>query len=264
MLVCVASYDNSFCSLPGVKLDEKNLRDFCDKHNIIFNSLSKNNLFEDSLDGSVRNIKPNIIWLSGHGIVDSSKQQVAFVLPKITSFPFFTDSTLMHSEEFGNILEKRLSKDNVLVVVDICHSATLLNLKYYFKNGIFYEKIDDKLFEPNFKNKVVVCIAAASDHTVTYESSTGGFLTNSLIDFFDENQDISLSMIDNLSAMNPGSEMIISVSKPFSPYKNFLSFSKEKTERSVHFFEDVASDDPAYIVKNIKELKNGAYNIKIF
>lgn len=228
MLALIATYKNKEFELPGTLVDAEDLKLFCKKFNINLYFLIENELTKDNIIKFIKNKQPQIIWFSGHGIVHKGKN--LFILPNFKFSDGYTKDNTLRDEEFSTIVSNYSTSNFILAVMDMCYSGTMLNLKYYYKEGFFFEKINDQEIRPVLKpNQLLISISAATDFQTTQETSLGGgYLTSYLLKLFEEKKKINLIDFDYLLKTIKENEcnLIISISEMVSPYTYFLDFTE--------------------------------------
>lgn len=225
MLIVVLSYENTSYYLPGTKKDLKNLIKFCENNRIEYSTLLNDEINSDSLKKKLINFNPDIVWFSGHGYLnDNNLNELILTKDLKTNFFRLVNYGKIADYEMLEIIENYINnsrKDKILLIYDLCNSATLLNLEYYFKNLTFFEKSNDKERQLKNDNKIILSISAATDREKTYESEEGGYLTLILLNLFENYKFVSLNLLnsvipsDNVKDYN----CIISVNKIINPFE---------------------------------------------
>lgn len=226
----VASYTNTKYYLPGTLVDLDNLKKMSSKTFSKLNILYQHEITFDKIAQEIKNSNPNIIWLCGHGILKNNQNY--YVLPIIENQnvdDVDPDKYFIKDETFGKMLVENQCSKICLIVVDICHSATFLNLKYYYKNLNFYEKVNDTEYQPQFNNdQTIICISGATDFDPTFETSQdGGYITSQVLNLINEKKSLCLSDFDNLIPTGDffqTQQVIVSTNKIMNPFINFLKF----------------------------------------
>jgi len=166
----VASYINTKYYLPGTLVDLNNLKKMSSGTFSKLNILYQHEITFEAITHEIKNSNPNIIWICGHGILKNNQNY--YVLPIIENQNVDNvdpDKYFIKDETFGKMLVENQFSKICLIVVDICHSATFLNLKYYYKNLNFYEKVNDTEYQPQFNNsQTIICISGSTDFSPTF------------------------------------------------------------------------------------------------
>jgi hypothetical protein len=213
-------YDGSRFELVGSKLDLQNVSNFCTKNLIEFCSITEEQVTEFNIRKKFLQLNPLIVFFSGHGVIESSSAYNANSGPAAVSpplmnafvtvdlfdasknepssfapiskidFKLVTDSALITSEEINDVLADAPS-DFFLAFEDFCHSGTFIFLPFVFNFDA--NKFDKTASAPansgkelyDFKNTLVVSIAACSDKEKAFETSDrGGALTFNVLGYF--------------------------------------------------------------------------------
>lgn len=220
--------------LMGVSIDKKKLEKFFKELNFKINILDDNTkeIKKNYIANIISNSNPSFIWIGGHGELNFNKNN-QLIFPE-----FFNNQQKSNLEkyildyEFLDILQNNCSnifssKKLLFIVVDVCYAGTFINLKYYYQNGVFMEKINDKEKELILKNCIIVAISASTDFTQTGEDVNGGFLTKKLLSFLMHEKKLCLNDLDMLTPSNDNEnyKVIVSVSEKINPLLNLFDFN---------------------------------------
>lgn len=183
-------YSNLY-HLPGVKKDFENLSQLAEEFNAsgLWSSRLLFNTDYESVIAELAQERLALVWCCGHGILSADGRNI-----------FLIDDMLVNLDDrsFFKILAADTLTKLTLFVFDFCHSCTMVNLKYYYKNGVFLSKVADKepsLFDDN-PLLTRVCIAGASDFDTTNEDTRGGHLTQYILDLLHKFGYVSLSLFE--------------------------------------------------------------------
>uniref|UniRef100_A0A6C0BQH9 Peptidase C14 caspase domain-containing protein n=1 Tax=viral metagenome TaxID=1070528 RepID=A0A6C0BQH9_9ZZZZ len=158
------------------------------------------------------------LWItySGHGswIRDKSGDEAdgrdeVLVPHDYAKKGFITDDTL------ARILARLDARVRCYVVMDCCHSGTVLDLPYKLSGRTQDSK------HQNFKARII-CISACQDSEVAYEVSTGGVLTSTLLKTLGRSKNLTLEELwAGLSKMT-GQRPLLTCSKPMKSTENLF------------------------------------------
>lgn len=135
--------------------------------------------------------RPTLAWFSGHGVLTNDK--VNTFVTDIDRFAGFDE------DEILNVLARDTTTSRCVYVFDFCHSCSMLNLKYYYAKGVFFQKMLESartLFDDDTR-LVRVSISGASDFGTTDEDENGGKLTQYLISLLRRHGFVSLRMFED-------------------------------------------------------------------
>lgn len=232
LLLFATSYPNSSIELPGVRKDVLNITNLCEKFKIELQVVEDEFLTKFNIENHIQVYNPDIIWFSGHGILDN-KENNCFILPGYTKTNRIKDDTVLRDYEFAHMLEDwtKVCKKTCLIILDMCYSGTMVNLKYFFEHDEFFEKLNDSEYEPDLKDestgktRLIISVSGATDFQTTNESTEGGgYLSKMILELFEENPNFSLNNLNSLKHVldEDKNNLIISVSKIVNPYKNIF------------------------------------------
>lgn len=187
LLMCSNTYLHTRrLKLKGVEQDVMNVRQLCSILNMNFEHLENENFTLESLENALFKFRPTVVWICGHGFLNETKNNEYLLHHNSERWP--SSYTKITDVEFGNLFTKAVNtfQKPMLIVFDVCHSATFVNLEYYFYKEQFLKKVNSTQPLVKFNNDhFLVVISAATDFEETKETAAGGgFLTTRLIRFF--------------------------------------------------------------------------------
>lgn len=214
------SYSNLY-HLPGVKKDFDNLLSLAEKLTAT-NEWQSKLLFDadyETIVDTLTNDRMALVWCCGHGILSIDGRNI-----------FLIDDLQANLDDrtFFKLLAADTLTKLTLFVFDFCHSCTMINLKYYYKNGTFMSKVADtepSLFDDN-PLLTRVCIAGASDFDTTNEDTHGGYLTQYLINLLYKFGYVSLSLFEQHQPVVV-KRSVISVNRIIDEHMPLLILNKE-------------------------------------
>ena len=184
------------------------------------------------------NINPYIIWMCGHGYLRNKKNH--YILEGY--FKNRSDDYTIDEDEFGTALEKlftnnRNNNNNIVtnnkrahvIIGDFCNSATILNLKYYYIDYLFYEKVNDteRQYFTKKDDPLIIYISAARDSDTTSETSdNGGLFSFKLVNFLKSSRKMCLNdllLLVPKDSRSAGYNVIISCSKIIDPNEYYIN-----------------------------------------
>ena len=169
LLLCAITYRYNKCvTLNGVLSDVKNIENLCSKLGIEFFLLLDDDVTLNKLEEMIIKLKPSCIWFCGLGLLNKNTGSNEYILNKnIKKWPFYYNK--ITDIEFGNLFKSIISWP-ILVIFDVCHSATFINLEYYFYINKFLKKIDSS--QPIIKSEIqqLIVLSAATDFDTTSET----------------------------------------------------------------------------------------------
>lgn len=118
-----------------------------------------------------------IIYYSGHGfqIVDTNRDETDGRDECI----YLSNAGYFSDDEFRSMISVVPSGINILCLFDCCHSGTIFDLPFQFKELII-QRINKTYFNAN-----IICISGCPDDKVSYEANGTGFLTDSFLAVLD-------------------------------------------------------------------------------
>lgn len=225
LLLCAISYKKKpSIYLPGIEKDILNIENMCKMLNLITVKLVEDQVCLENIRECINNYNPIVVWFCGHGILNNKTKSNEYILSNgINSWPYtYNKITDLQFENLFN--ELNFTHSLVipkLIVFDVCHSATFLNLQYYFYEGRFLKKINSIHPFVTVTSPLIV-ISAATDFSTTQEDSiNGGYLTNKLVEYLlDSKGYFSLKTLDSLrpSSTDKTHNLIISINKKENIY----------------------------------------------
>ena len=179
IFACYSSDESLY--LPGVVADFRLFKKFFDDTKSKSFYLFDDQVTEKQVGDFFRKYAPKIVWWCGHGVYDTNVNSHVFYLDR--GVPFY-------EEQFLRLLRDAPPANTRLtwLIFDVCYSGTFVNLKYYYIDGEFYEKISDNrptCFDDSL-DKIIIQICGSTDFETANEDVSGGFLTRFLLGFFEK------------------------------------------------------------------------------
>lgn len=130
------SYPSTRHFLGGVIKDFKALQDLTERVGEQWDTFLLLDRDLRTLETGLLFVDPSILWMCGHGkLVDN--ENVFLIEPPRTNV---SDATVLSGTRLTDFL-KRTARRTVLYVFDFCHSCTMINLKYYYEDDVYLEKV---------------------------------------------------------------------------------------------------------------------------
>lgn len=168
-------YSNLY-HLPGVTADYVNLRALAKRlgRSGLWSAHLLYNSDYASIASALADENLELLWFCGHGVLTPDGRNI-YLIDDMT--------TNLNDRVMYELLAKDTLTLHALYIFDFCHSCTMLNLRYYYKNGTFYKKVLDAEVGMFDDNPIMtrVCIAGSSDFGTTNEDVRGGKLTQYIL-----------------------------------------------------------------------------------
>lgn len=183
----VVGMENSDCfgSCPGAAYDAQRMRELLSHYteNVTYltNKDATYKTVTDAMKRGVANGELFILYYSGHGGSEPFADTGSEEKDGQDEFLCLND-TFLRDNDIWNIISK--SKGRTMLIVDACHSATIMRNPICFDLERFKCASLKATTDENFGVNIE-CWSGCPDDTYSYGSSSGGKMTNTILKYFD-------------------------------------------------------------------------------